>query len=278
MFQDLDLRAEVISAICGQKVKPSDTETCKTRANVLSFDEFHLHQCLRNLQPHVGYLEDEKEILDPPQHYSSYLSDSAGCGKYFGIVQGHLKKVEIELFIDEKDFFDPQYDYDFTQLSDSAECMRGGEPYKRPIGWYRMALKVKDKYPDGNTWLGSKGWRSHSVAGEWPVSYHGTSSDGAKGIINSQYMAGDGAVYGRGIYSTPVLAESENYAKIFQSKKTGKSYKVILQNRINPERREVCRRSDYWLIPVVAGTSASEEKEIVEGAIRPYGILIQEMK
>ncbi|KAI4818451.1 hypothetical protein KUCAC02_011792 [Chaenocephalus aceratus] len=52
-------------------------------------------------------------------------------------------------------------------------------------------------------WLGPYGWKSHSVAGEWPVSYHGTSSDGARGIIKTHYKAGDRALYGRGIYSTP---------------------------------------------------------------------------
>ncbi|XP_051246431.1 aspartate and glycine-rich protein-like [Dicentrarchus labrax] len=143
-----------------------------------------------------------------------------------------------------------------------------------------MALRVKGKYPDGDTWLGPDGWRSHSVPGEWPVSYHGTSLDGAKGIIRSHYSAGDRAMYGRGIYSTPDIhvAEREEYAKTFTSESTGKSYKVILQNRINPEKREICQRDDYWLIPVHEGTSAKEEKKIMESSIRPYGILIKKLK
>ena len=184
-----------------------------------------------------------------------------------------------EFFIDLKEFFDPKYDYDFTDLSDSSECMRGGEIYKRPKGWYRLALKVKGKYPDGDTWLGTRGWRNHSVPGEWPVSYHGTSLKGAKGIIKSHYSAGDGDLYGRGIYSTPDIhvAEREEYAKTFTSKTTGKSYKVILQNRINPENIETCKRSDYWLIPVHKRASAKEERQIVESSIRPYGILIKEL-
>ncbi|XP_073319758.1 uncharacterized protein [Pagrus major] len=184
-----------------------------------------------------------------------------------------------EFFIDLKEFFDPKYDYDFTNLSDSSECTRGDELYERPKGWYRMALKVKGKYPDGDTWLGTKGWRSHSVPGEWPVSYHGTSLKGAKGIIRSYYKAGDGSVHGRGIYSTPdiYVAERERYAKTFTSKTTGKCYKVILQNRINPENREICSKSDYWLIRVHKRASAKEERQIVESSIRPYGILIKEL-
>ncbi|XP_034017455.1 uncharacterized protein LOC117502502 [Thalassophryne amazonica] len=183
-------------------------------------------------------------------------------------------------FLKTSEFFDPQYDHDFTNLSGSAECKRGDEVYVRPKGWYRIALKVKGKYPGGDAWLGSNGWRSHSDPGEWPVSYHGTSVDGADGIIKSHYKAGDRAMYGRGIYSTPDIhiAEKEDYAKTFESQTTGKKYKVILQNRINPKMREICQRSDYWLVRIDKVTSARKEKQIVESAIRPYGILVKELK
>ncbi|XP_017163040.1 uncharacterized protein LOC108166728 [Poecilia reticulata] len=180
-----------------------------------------------------------------------------------------------EFFIDEKEFFDPGYDFDFTNLSDSAACMRGNEPYVRPKGWYRMALKVRGKYLDGDAWLGTNGWRSYSVPGEWPVSYHGTGLEGARGIIRTHYKAGDGQQFGRGIYSTPKLNEAEKYCKTFKSKFTGKTYKVIMQNRIKPEKRQII--GNYWLIPVLAGTSAEEEKRIAESSIRPYGVLIKEM-
>ena len=50
-----------------------------------------------------------------------------------------------------------------------------------------------------------------------------------------------------------------------------------MQNRINPLKREQCERLDFWLIPVAEHLSAQQEREIVEGAIRPYGILIQEV-
>ena len=238
MYLDSNLKIEVLSSILGGIVKPYDEKQCGRNADILSVDEFHPYN-----------------------------------------LTGRRRAQMKECFIDLKEFFDPKYDCDFTDLSDSSECMRGDELYERPKGWYRMALKVKGKYPDGDTWLGTKGWRSHSAPGEWPVSYHGTSLDGAKGIIRSHYKAGDGSAYGRGIYSTPDIhvAEREDYAKTFTSKTTGKSYKVILQNRINPQMREICQRSDYWLIPVHKGTSAEDERQIVESSVRPYGILIKEM-
>lgn len=44
--------------------------------------------------------------------------------------------------IDEDEFFDPGYDYDFTHLEDTETYHRGGEVYERPCGWNRFALKV----------------------------------------------------------------------------------------------------------------------------------------
>ena len=238
MYLDSSLRIEIISSLLGQTIKPYDKKSRGTAEDILSVDEFHLHNLTGKRQAYVK-----------------------------------------QPIIKEEDFFDPDYDCDFTNLSDTkADCKRGDELYERPKGWYRMALKVKGKYPDGDTWLGTRGWRNHSVPGEWPVSYHGTSLKGAKGIIKSHYSAGDGDLYGRGIYSTPDIhvAEREEYAKTFTSKTTGKSYKVILQNRINPKMREICQRFDYWLVPVRKGASAEEERQIVDSSIRPYGILIKE--
>ncbi|KAL2088156.1 hypothetical protein ACEWY4_016984 [Coilia grayii] len=184
-----------------------------------------------------------------------------------------------ELFIDEEEFFDPQYDYDFTNLRDPSLCERGDEPYKRPAGWNRAALKVRGKYEDGDDWLGPNGWRSYSAPGEWPVSFHGTSGKGAKGIVEIGYEAGPRAVYGRGVYSTPDINEAERYyAKTFTVNKTKKTYKVVVQNRVNPKHRKICQRKDYWLIPVPEGTSAEKERKIVDCSIRPYGLLFKEVK
>ncbi|KAI4885091.1 hypothetical protein NFI96_009463 [Prochilodus magdalenae] len=139
-----------------------------------------------------------------------------------------------ELFVDLENFFDPLFDFDFREGPDPSECSRGGEPYSRPWGWYRFALNVLDKYPDGNDWLGCHKWRSESSPGVYAM------------------------------------------MKTFKSKTDGKQYKVVMQNRINPQRRVFTEEEDYWLIPVPEGTTAEQEKEIVEASIRPYGILIKE--
>lgn len=185
------------------------------------------------------------------------------------------------LFVIPDEFLDPAYDFDFTDMSEStsdSDCKRGNESYKRPYGWMRFALKVRDKYPDGNAWLGTDGWRTRSDPGEWPVSYHGTSVQGAEGIIKSHYKAGDGKIFGRGIYSSPDIGVAKIFANTtFKSQRNGKTYNIIMQNRVNPKKREIIEDMDYWLVPIPAGTSAKKEKEIVESSIRPYGLLLKEV-
>lgn len=45
---------------------------------------------------------------------------------------------------------DPGYDYDFTGIKDGVVFYRGGEPYRRPCGWYRVALRVLGQFADGH--------------------------------------------------------------------------------------------------------------------------------
>lgn len=262
---DEDVRYEAVSAALGIKVRPlSEFQTNnpgKTPENLLTVDGFLIGSVLG-----ISSLLD---WLNPMTWFTSLFS-------WVSVSEVNSK----EVFIDDETFFDRKFDYDFTNVSDSVRFKRGGEEYTRPCGWYRIGIKVLDKYED-NLWLGTNGFRTESAAGEWPVSYHGTSEKGAKGIITSHYKAGHNPnrqVYGRGIYSTPVLREASGYAGEFVSAKNGKTYKLILQNRVNPAFRKKHRQSeDYWLISVPAGTSDSEERKIVERAIRPYGILLREV-
>ncbi|XP_077373918.1 uncharacterized protein LOC144016541 isoform X2 [Festucalex cinctus] len=181
------------------------------------------------------------------------------------------------LLIDEDEFFDSQFDFDFSNLKDTCTFYRGGEVYRRPCGWLRFALKVRDKYPDGNSWLGDRGHGTtiDSKPGEWPVSYHGTSKNGARAIIVANYQPGPGQKYGRGVYSTPYLEHAVDYTKTFQSKATGRKYRVVMQNRVNPAYREKHNGGKYWLLPVPEGLTTDEEHDLVENAIRPYAVLVK---
>lgn len=272
MEVDKYILTEALSAVLGVTVKLQSD--CKDLDGAIKLQIANLTTLalLKNESQRVTYLTSSLSQLfvgDKKKLQKNPKSESASSS---------LRK---ELFVISDDFFDPKFDFDFTNMSElkSDACMRGDEPYKRPYGWMRFALKVWDKYPDGNAWLGTNGWRSRSAPGEWPVSYHGTDLQGAAGIIQSQYTAGDGVqAYGRGIYSSPDINVADVFAKTktFISQKNGKTYKVIMQNRINPQKREI-KNKDIWLVPIREGTSAEKEKEIVESSIRPYGILLKKM-
>ncbi|KAK3556564.1 hypothetical protein QTP70_010012 [Hemibagrus guttatus] len=185
-----------------------------------------------------------------------------------------------ELRVNLDTFYSPTFNYDFRALTDDSVCTRGGESYKRPCGWFRFALKVLGKYPDGDAWLGTGGWRSGSVSGEWPVSYHGTGREG------QNQLTGMREPYDYGIFSTPDIKLTEQDGELHKefTSKTGKSYRVIMQNRINPEHR-VKKSDSLWLVRIPLEVYAltdekkrkEEMKKILDRSIRPYGILLREV-
>ena len=166
----------------------------------------------------------------------------------------------------------PEFDYDFTYAKDDGEqYMRGGFEYKRPYGWNRYAVKVLKRY-ENDVWLGRDGYRKEQVSGEWPVSYHGTNRISAEKIVKEGYKVGPRALYGPGIYTSPSLEMIEKmYAQEFSY--DGKTYKIALQNRVNPDRNGHLKiisasitgvGADYWVSPI-------------EDDVRPYGLLFREV-
>ena len=170
----------------------------------------------------------------------------------------HSGGPELPIFVDDS-FLDPSYNGDFRKECNDG---RGGEEYKRPYGWYRFGLKVHNKYGD-NAWLGGGGTHTASTAGEWPVSYHGTTREGAEGIAKTGFdiKFGKRFCYGKGIYSSPDLSNAEAFAQEFS--KNGKRYKIVFQNRVNPANLRKVNEDKYWL------TDDSD--------IRPYGILVKKI-
>ena len=167
------------------------------------------------------------------------------------------------------DQLDSRYDYDLSDVTDDGQTYkRGGFVYRRPYGWKRTALKVVGKY-DNDEWLGPDGIRTEESPGEWPVCYHGTNISNVGPIATGGYKPGPRALHGRGVYTSPSLEMVEKlYAQEFTHQ--GKSYKIAIQNRANPNRLQVIPASetsagaDYWLSQNGAD-------------VRPYGVLIREV-
>lgn len=161
--------------------------------------------------------------------------------------------------------------------------LRGNELYVRPCGWNRAALRVMQKYDDGDRWLGTG-------AEAWPVSYQGKNMDGSlilthSGNPDDQPNFLDAAAAslvnvetkGRGVYSTPDIRIASKYCKRFKSKVDGKTYQVVLQNRINPQKRQKCQREDIWLVFIPQDTNDVKTRAIVQESIRPYGLLLKQV-
>ncbi|KAF0442186.1 ubiquitin-domain-containing protein [Gigaspora margarita] len=168
------------------------------------------------------------------------------------------------------DHLDPTYDFDFTNVTDTGVAFfRGQFQYRRPIGWNRIALKVRNKYENDNTWLGgtNRQFRHHSEPDEWPVSYHGTAKCGSRSIAEDGYNLSRGKqfLYSQGIYTTPDVNVAERYAEKFTH--NGVQYRILFQNRVNPATLSILSAAEtgcgeYWISP-----KGSD--------VRPYGIIIK---
>ncbi|CAG8555030.1 15328_t:CDS:1, partial [Gigaspora rosea] len=137
------------------------------------------------------------------------------------------------------DDLNPRYDNDFTNQQDGWTFKRGNEPYKPPYGWKRFAINIK-RYGDDVKWIGTD-------KNSWPVSFHGTNKDAAENIAKDGFdlLKGKRFLYGKGIYSSPDVKEAERYATQFFHQNC--EYKVIIQNRVNPNDLRKANNDLYWI-------------------------------
>ena len=204
-------------------------------------------------------LNDDDRLLT--SYGIKYKSDVTAAVK----LRGASKTTMLVL---EEDLLDPDWDYDFTDIDDKDTVYkRGGHVYKRPCGWKRLALKVKGQYED-DRWLGCFG-----RPGEWPVSYHGTTREGAEGIARIGYdeTKWKRSACGKGHYSTPDIDVAANvYATSFPY--GGKQYKAVMQNRVNLS-------PGHTKIVPEEKTGAGAEYYVTPSAddLRAYGICIKEV-
>lgn len=171
-------------------------------------------------------------------------------------------------------YLDLDHFFDFTVVRDvGTTIVRGGEVYRRPYGWFKYALKVSWRY-DNNCWLGSAGHRNAGSSAEWPVSYHGTMKENIAGIVREGYKLSRcrTCTHGDGIYTTPRVDIAARYAREFTH--AGKTYKVVLQNRVNPATvRKV--QGMMTFTPNLGSVSGPIWISPQEDDVRPYGILIK---
>jgi len=180
--------------------------------------------------------------------------------------------------------FDPKYNFDYTRPNLPETDTRGRLPYYLPIGWYRHALRVSDRYEkDDNDWLGS-----NNGPNEWPVAFHGTKSHAVRGITDEGLLSskvqndakreeaiqseGDDADK-PGLYVATHCNGGSHplYTSKFDVKKPNgetESFHVVFQCRVRPNPKSYTE----YTSPVQIGHAWRITNPTY---IRPYGILLK---
>ena len=176
------------------------------------------------------------------------------------------------------DFFENKY----NRLNNNWErnnLIRGGEKYNPPYLWKGYALRVLNKFDNGdNSWLGNEGKEN-----EWAIAYHGIGKGNEfrklLNIIKNNLKSGPGQLYknfpnirdknnnqiGIGVYLAPDLSEAENYSK--ETVVGSVKVKFIVMCRVNPKKiREPGRYPVNWIV------------DDNYDCLRPYRILVKECK
>ena len=199
--------------------------------------------------------------------------------KYIGTKKGIIA-TKISVLLEgcklSSDIFEPEFDMKPKNWPPSQNY-RGNLPYNPPYDYFGCALKVRGSYFWGDdTQLGH-----YNIDGEFAVAYHGIRSnlDAVKGIMNSYLKAGanqycrndddmlhPGKKCGKDVYATPNIKVAEEYTEGFGVFELNKTYRIVLQCRVNPKKiRQSASKPEYWILK-------GNGKEI-----RPYRILIKEV-
>ena len=177
--------------------------------------------------------------------------------------------------------FESKYNVDYKSREQKDE-KRGGQLYCLPIGWYRHALNVVDKYPDDKLWLGK-----NNVEGEWPVAFVPTNMDLIEGIEGKGvlFRSADSnrkkPVEERGPnkdkdgYYVPVSWKDGIHPQYIKKLNVGNAtdtndrYRLVFQCRVKSNAYTTCKNSN--------GEDSILHFDDPQ-AIRPYGILIKREK
>jgi len=179
---------------------------------------------------------------------------------------------------------------------------RGGVLYKPPVGWIRFGLNIGDEHGPDRKWLQGKDGSKDS--GEWAIAYHGTAMNILPLILENGFVVGPGQGakdcqdnrtgnrVGEGVFCSPNLETCECYARgnedsFAATKEMAKDHEVdgrvllfVLQCRVKPDairrpNRNFAKCNDEEVMGI-----EGVFKWVINGKenIRPYGILVKELK
>ena len=177
------------------------------------------------------------------------------------------------------DFFEREFNRDVNDW-DKINLKKGGEKYTPPLGWKGFALKVLNKFDNGdNLWIGNEG-----KDGEWAIAYHGIGKGNVfqklmnivllnlkegqcqlyAGLINRRDKINKTYI-GRGVYLSPFIEEAEKYAEKIKLGERKSYFQFIIMCRVKPDK--IRESKGYYYNWVLNGNY---------DCIRPYRILVKE--
>ncbi|UJR32624.1 hypothetical protein I4U23_020084 [Adineta vaga] len=177
--------------------------------------------------------------------------------------------------------FDPRFNFDYTRPGLPEQQERGNQPYFLPLGWYRHALNVSQKYSDGAIWLGHD-----NSSGEWPVAFHGTHSYAVGSIARHGLSVGTstrdhmleeavqqkGPTMNRpGLYlTTHCNGGSDAYATTFEVQNGDQTeiFQIVFQCRVKP---------NSFTVHTSCVTKGHDWRVVDPTAVRPYGLLLRKV-
>jgi len=194
------------------------------------------------------------------QHIEGILLNDGADGTYPYSEITHKSGVSKDApFLISTDLIDPHYDFDFTKVEDNGKYVRGSMEYRRPCGWKRLAISVKNVYDNGsNAWLSMK-----QMQYVWGNCYLPTDLTKIKEHLvketSYQKLIKENYDFDIGVASMQDIDVAEKFAQTVEL--NGVKYKFLLQCRVSPKGiKKICEGQVFVC---------------TKECIRPYGFLIK---
>ncbi|CAF0929856.1 unnamed protein product [Adineta ricciae] len=185
-----------------------------------------------------------------------------------------------------RDEFDENHNFNYNRSGLRREGMRGNRPYYVPMGWYRYALDVFNKYSDEtkDRWIGCQ-----NIPGEWPIAYYGTNGNFIHDLERNQISLDQERFDPMREESIRQMGEKMNEQGFYVFPKCNggaypwhtKTFEVPITPKKNSRFRVVfqCRvKPGQFTVHTCPITNCEMWRVVDTEAVRPYGVLVRKMK
>ena len=195
---------------------------------------------------------EKEECIDSSQQIlifdSQVLEDDWPLSKYNIVNECTLQLViyaQEKLKIVENDLFDPEFDQDYSNISESEKLLnKDCEQHDRSLSWNYVALRVKGKYQN-DEWL-----ESNDKDKIWPVVYHGANLNRLEGFCLDGFDLNklNSLMNEKCHLVTPFFS---NTSTLLTKVEIEKEIQIVYLIKSRVKRENIIKRNDnnYWILP-----------------------------